>query len=179
MPISVVCKGCNKTLRAPDNFLGKKVRCPKCQTAVLIETFTATVPASALPDIEEEAPRPRQPTFEDAAMEEAAVQAASRSSRHADPDPDDFDMEEPAPAAKRGKKEAIIEEEYDEEEEATKPKKRSRQDEDEDEDEDADEKPAKPKKKKGSGLGLVLIIILVVVLAAGGAALYFFKDLLF
>src|SRR4051794_32399256 len=36
MPISVVCSGCAKKLKAPDAAAGKKVRCPACNTVVLI-----------------------------------------------------------------------------------------------------------------------------------------------
>jgi uncharacterized Tic20 family protein len=48
MPIAVTCPSCKSKLKAPDNLVGKKVKCPGCQTAVLIP----------FPD-DEEAPAPR------------------------------------------------------------------------------------------------------------------------
>jgi predicted Zn finger-like uncharacterized protein len=42
MPEQVRCPDCDATLRVPDNLLGHKVKCPKCQT-----TFTAEVKGSA------------------------------------------------------------------------------------------------------------------------------------
>jgi predicted Zn finger-like uncharacterized protein len=44
MPIKVECSGCGATLRVPDEMLGRKVRCPKCDN-----TFTAAEPESAPP----------------------------------------------------------------------------------------------------------------------------------
>lgn len=36
MPISLSCAGCNTTLKVPDAFAGKKVKCPKCQAAMVV-----------------------------------------------------------------------------------------------------------------------------------------------
>jgi DNA-directed RNA polymerase subunit RPC12/RpoP len=35
--IEFVCSNCKKTLRVPDEHLGKKARCPACQTIVIIQ----------------------------------------------------------------------------------------------------------------------------------------------
>ena len=34
MPLKVTCDKCQKTLKAPDTFAGKRVRCPSCQSTV-------------------------------------------------------------------------------------------------------------------------------------------------
>src|SRR5690242_3680289 len=41
MPIRVRCSGCQKTLKVPEKFAGKRIRCPVCQIAVQVpgETF--------------------------------------------------------------------------------------------------------------------------------------------
>ena len=36
MSIAVVCPNCSAKLNAPDGAAGKKVKCPKCQTAMLV-----------------------------------------------------------------------------------------------------------------------------------------------
>ena len=36
MPILVPCPGCKVTLRAPDAAAGRELRCPRCQTAVVL-----------------------------------------------------------------------------------------------------------------------------------------------
>jgi hypothetical protein len=63
MPIPVTCP-CGKTIRAPDNAVGKDVRCPSCRRAVL-------VPAAARP------PRPRDED-EDLAADDAPRRPAKR-----------------------------------------------------------------------------------------------------
>jgi TM2 domain-containing membrane protein YozV len=47
MPIVVTCPGCSTTLKAPDAAAGKKVKCPKCTSAV-------PVPAADSPPVIEE-----------------------------------------------------------------------------------------------------------------------------
>src|SRR5262249_34387873 len=63
MPEIVKCPDCNRTLRVPDDLLGKTVRCPSCQV-----TFKAQVGAA-------EPPPPPMPKME---IEEDDEQAVSR-----------------------------------------------------------------------------------------------------
>ena len=37
MPIEIQCQKCSQKLRAPDNLAGKRVKCPKCAAAILVE----------------------------------------------------------------------------------------------------------------------------------------------
>jgi hypothetical protein len=100
MPIRVYCPSCSVRLNAPDDFAGRKVRCPKCQTAVAIpagEGQLAPAPARARatlpsdPDVlperrrrfeeaEEEAPprRPRPEEGDDTELEEAEPKEEKR-----------------------------------------------------------------------------------------------------
>jgi LSD1 subclass zinc finger protein len=36
MSVSLSCKGCKTTLKVPDQFAGKKVKCPKCNAVVTV-----------------------------------------------------------------------------------------------------------------------------------------------
>lgn len=42
MPISVVCNGCQKRLKAPDSAAGKRTKCPACQTVIQIPAAGAS-----------------------------------------------------------------------------------------------------------------------------------------
>jgi uncharacterized Tic20 family protein len=46
MPVTIVCPGCKAKLKAPDNLLGKTVKCPSCSKAVLVKAPAAAAPAS-------------------------------------------------------------------------------------------------------------------------------------
>src|SRR5262245_22309215 len=48
MPQVVVCPGCARKLKAPDEYAGRKVSCPACKTVVQIPTATGSgIPAMA------------------------------------------------------------------------------------------------------------------------------------
>lgn len=55
MAINVQCPNCNRTLGVPDNLIGKKVKCPSCQTIFTAEEPGASPPPPP-PPMEEEAP---------------------------------------------------------------------------------------------------------------------------
>jgi hypothetical protein len=55
MPISVQCPGCSAKLNAPDAAAGKRVKCPKCQTAVPIP---AADPIEAAEVVDDPSPPP-------------------------------------------------------------------------------------------------------------------------
>jgi hypothetical protein len=59
MPIAVSCRQCGKTLSAPDQLAGKKVRCPACQ-AVLVVPSPLAEETFKVADVEPE-PVKRQP----------------------------------------------------------------------------------------------------------------------
>jgi hypothetical protein len=47
MPVTVVCPSCKAKLKAPDNLVGKAVKCPGCGSAVLVKAVAATAPAGS------------------------------------------------------------------------------------------------------------------------------------
>lgn len=49
MAIGVVCTSCEAKLKAPDDWAGKKVACPKCKTAVQIPATASSGSSSGLP----------------------------------------------------------------------------------------------------------------------------------
>lgn len=56
MTIGVVCASCETKLKAPDDWAGKKVACPKCKTAVQIPAAASANSPSAAPKTKAAAP---------------------------------------------------------------------------------------------------------------------------
>jgi hypothetical protein len=63
MPVITACPDCGRKLRAPDEFAGKKVRCPGCQSVFVVSGDPEAAPetAPAMEGIETE-PRSRRPS---------------------------------------------------------------------------------------------------------------------
>lgn len=152
MPEIVKCPECERTLRVPDDLLGKPVRCPSCKA-----TFTAKAQKAAAPDptIEDEPPRrPRS--------EEKEPRASDRPSRRERPE--DEERARNRPRSRRA-------DEYDD-----RPRRRREDDHEYDEDEEEVVKRRREPKSGNSqdwvqvrqGLGLILIGIYVFL---GGALL--------
>src|SRR5262245_63953093 len=87
MPINVQCPNCNRQLGVPDTLVGKKVKCPSCQTV-----FTAEQPGAAPavppppPPLEEEepvAPRPTSPRRRDRAEDGGPSPSGDRETARA------------------------------------------------------------------------------------------------
>jgi hypothetical protein len=55
MPLEITCTGCQKRLRIPDKFAGKRVKCPKCQAVLQIPKPESADAASASPQSAPEA----------------------------------------------------------------------------------------------------------------------------
>ncbi len=49
MPIDFSCNHCGKKLRVPDDFAGKKAKCPQCQEVVSIPAADAPDPFAGAP----------------------------------------------------------------------------------------------------------------------------------
>lgn len=47
MPIPVTCSSCGTKLKAPDNAAGRKLKCPKCSTPILVGGGESAAPAAA------------------------------------------------------------------------------------------------------------------------------------
>jgi hypothetical protein len=113
MSIAVVCTNCSAKLNAPDSAAGKKVKCPKCQTSMIVPEPLPEEPAFEVVDEPEPAKKPKaKATVADDEEEEEKprknrVEAESeeeekpRKKRQAERDEDD----EERPKKKRKKQE--------------------------------------------------------------------------
>lgn len=90
MPITIVCPGCKSKLKAPENLIGKAVKCPSCSKAVLIKA-PAAPPLAPAP-----APAIKKPVKPAPAIEEQSLQE--------DLDPVEDEIESPLPEKKRKRK---------------------------------------------------------------------------
>src|SRR5262245_53845376 len=97
MPIQTPCPTCGRELRVPDDLVGKKVKCPSCQTE-----FMANVEGSASappPALEEHDEPPRRAEREEAYQEKGPARRRSRE-RDMDRD-DDYDDDRPVRRERR------------------------------------------------------------------------------
>jgi predicted Zn finger-like uncharacterized protein len=90
MPEQIRCPSCASTLRVPEDLLGKRVKCPRCQT-----TFTATASGPAEPEggYTEEPARPARrpappPEDEDAGYDDGPDEGRPRRRVRYDEDED-------------------------------------------------------------------------------------------
>src|SRR5262245_21626654 len=74
MPISTVCSSCSAKLKVPDNLAGRKIKCPKCGSAVTTAdtaiarapaTIKVTKPPASEPEELEEVPPDEPPPDDD------------------------------------------------------------------------------------------------------------------
>ncbi len=65
MPVTIVCPGCKSKLKAPDNLIGKAVKCPSCSKAVLVKAPAAPAPAPTPAPIVKKPPRPAPEELEE------------------------------------------------------------------------------------------------------------------
>jgi DNA-directed RNA polymerase subunit RPC12/RpoP len=65
MPVIVVCPACKARLKAPDNLIGKTVKCPRCSKAVLVKAAAAAVPAPVYAPPQKPAVKPAPGVEED------------------------------------------------------------------------------------------------------------------
>src|SRR5436309_8813411 len=86
MAVTTHCPSCKRLVKVPDELLGRKVRCPGCQSV-----FTAQ---------SEEEILPTAPLDQDAESEEQPVRRAVREETE-DDDEDDYQEEVPQPRRRR------------------------------------------------------------------------------
>jgi membrane-associated protease RseP (regulator of RpoE activity) len=99
MPLVITCPSCKAKLKAPDNAVGKAVKCPGCGTAIAVRApaeVPNTNPSSA-----------RQPAG-----------SKAPASRRAEPEDDDRDLEDDRP---RKSAKAHADDDYDDEDRPGKP----------------------------------------------------------
>jgi hypothetical protein len=119
MPVTLTCTGCKSTLKVRDDLVGKKIKCPKCATLVLVpsEDEAGFAPVEVAPDESGETP--------------------ARKSRRRD-DKDDEGIQE-SPRRRR----AIADDDDEGIQESPRKRRRSR----DDDDDDDDDRPRKKKRK--------------------------------
>lgn len=114
MPQSVICHGCQKSLKAPDKLAGKRVRCPSCQTIVSIPALADPEPVPELDDESNDPPAaaarltarpPRDSGFDDTFDWSQPLEPAGHTSLDRDEDIPDLDdlPALPAPTVRRPK----------------------------------------------------------------------------
>ena len=78
MPVVVVCPSCKARMKAPDNLIGKTVKCPGCAALVQVKAApSAPAPAPApAPVVKKPAPKPVEEVEEVAPIEDGEEAAA-------------------------------------------------------------------------------------------------------
>ena len=184
MPLKIACAGCNAVLNVPEEAAGKRVKCPKCQSVLIVpnagpdfemvdETPAASPKAKPRPSVvrDEEPKRSRRKDDDD-------DEPRSKKRRSRDDDEED---DEPRPARRKSRAS------YDDEDENDEPKAKKRRSRDDDEDDEDDEdtpkrrrKTSSKKKKKGgvNNTTLVVVILLAILLLVGviGGATFAFSQ---
>jgi uncharacterized Tic20 family protein/DNA-directed RNA polymerase subunit RPC12/RpoP len=98
MPLTVICPSCKAKLKAPDNLVGKAVKCPGCGSAVLVKAVAAAAPAAAPKAIAKPKTAPPPPKRPQALDEIEPVDEVE----------DVEDYEEDVPKAAKGKKASAL-----------------------------------------------------------------------
>jgi uncharacterized Tic20 family protein len=85
MPLVIPCPSCGARLKAPENLIGKTVKCPNCQTAIAVKA-PASAPTPARQPAAVKAPRKPAPVeeYDDLEEERPARRPAPRKSRDDD-----------------------------------------------------------------------------------------------
>jgi len=165
MPEVISCPDCDRKLRVPETMLGKKVKCPGCQTIFV---------AKAGGDDEEEdkpAPKAASKSPSKSPAKSNAIEETPR--KRPAPPPDEEDEEDEDRPARRKSRRDEEDEDEDEDDRPARRKGRDEEDEEEDEDdqEDEDEDEDRPKRKTGSwtkvNSGLMFVLISLFVLIGG------------
>jgi uncharacterized Tic20 family protein len=156
MPLVIPCPSCNARLKAPENLIGKTVKCPNCQTPIAVKapSHTPAPPARQTAPAKQTAPvKPRKPAPEpEEDFEEFDERPAPRKPprKVARGEDEDFD-EAPPPRKGKGK----VARDDDDFTDAPPPRKGKSKPppEPEEEYDDLDEDEDQPRKGKGKGKG--------------------------
>ena len=105
MSILVVCSSCSARLNAPDSAAGKKVKCPKCQAALVVPTPLPAEPAFEVVEEEPEKPAVRPKVKTDVFVEDDEDEAP-RKKRRVEIDDDEDDDDDDRPRKKKRKEPA-------------------------------------------------------------------------
>jgi hypothetical protein len=71
MTVPVVCPACKAKLKAPDNLIGKTVKCPSCTKPVLVKAAAGPAPAvTPAPLVKKPVKQPAPPVLEEEPLDE-------------------------------------------------------------------------------------------------------------
>jgi hypothetical protein len=90
MPLVIACPSCKAKLKAPDNAVGKAVKCPSCGTAIAVKAPAGVpdnVPATSRQAAGSKAPRRTEPNDDYEVVEED--DRSQRSKGRSEPEEDD------------------------------------------------------------------------------------------
>src|SRR5262245_34755307 len=124
MPISLKCEGCKSTLRVPDTYAGKKVKCPKCQAAIVVPEAEEEVTAEVADDRDDRDDRKDR-------IADAPARKRKPVARLRDEDDEEDDRRE---SVREGRKRARGREDEEEDDRDRKKDKRKRRRDEEDDD---------------------------------------------
>lgn len=96
MPIDIQCKACKKRFRVPDKFGGRRVKCPNCDEAILVQTAEPAGEDRGKGQVEE------KPTADSGAGAAPAVERESRPDAAKQPAQPDASVQGPAEAEPEG-----------------------------------------------------------------------------
>ena len=98
MPISIVCGNCSAKMKAPDTAAGKRVKCPKCSTPILVP-----VAEDDFEIVDDEPRKPLKSAVKPVAVDDddEVDDRPEKKSRRRDHDDDDDDDEEERPRKKK------------------------------------------------------------------------------
>lgn len=136
MPITLRCPSCSRSSRAPDHYLGKRVKCPQCKTAFVASAQSGTSPAPQPPQA------PAQPPGQSAAPSQPQAIQSTAPAPPPVPPPPPTHATNPAPESA----EAIVLEVVEPEP----PRRRRRESEDYEDEEDFEDRRRRkqPKRRK-------------------------------
>jgi hypothetical protein len=169
MPIPVQCTGCKVQLNAPDTAVGKKVKCPKCQTVVAVPGAAPAPKPAPPPPSPPPLPAPAPFTLEDEPAPPPARKSGTApkpAAKPAAPPPEPLGLDDDEPVEEKPAKKS-----------GTAPKPAPRKRHDDADDEGGGKKPVRKKRgaaKAGGGppVALVLSIAGLIGLAIVGFVAY-------
>ena len=110
MPVTIICSSCRAKLTAPDKLVGKKVKCPKCQTPVLVPNPADLEETEVMQPAATPKPKPNpRPAATKARPSRPPVSADEEEEqpRKRKPVPDEDEDDEPKKKPKKKKKSAL------------------------------------------------------------------------
>lgn len=102
MPVTIVCPACKAKMRAPENLIGKAVKCPNCSKPVLVKAAAPAPTPAPPPPPKKPAPKPA-PVIEEEPLDDMdPVEDEVEAPRQRKPRPAEVDGDELEAPARGG-----------------------------------------------------------------------------